>query len=144
MTRRQAFGLLLAALLLAAGRLVRRYLLVDADGSWREPSLLDAYLPAVSEPEPERTRPALPATPLAINHCSAESLTALPGVGPVLAERIVAEREQHGPFDDPADLQRVKGIGPKLSARVSPFLRFAPAVAGSGYSPPCTTGAAGS
>jgi competence protein ComEA len=37
----------------------------------------------------------------------------LPGVGPVLARRIIADREQRGPFGSIANLRRVKGIGPR-------------------------------
>jgi competence protein ComEA len=35
----------------------------------------------------------------------------LPGIGPVLAEKIVAYREDHGPFASPEDLMLVPGIG---------------------------------
>ena len=35
----------------------------------------------------------------------------LPGIGPVLGERIVAQREENGPFQSPEDLLRVPGIG---------------------------------
>jgi competence protein ComEA len=35
----------------------------------------------------------------------------LPGVGPVLAERIIAHREEHGPFTAVEDLLDVPGIG---------------------------------
>jgi competence protein ComEA len=38
-------------------------------------------------------------------------LLCLPGIGPALAERLVAERAAHGPFRDIADLARVKGLG---------------------------------
>lgn len=46
-----------------------------------------------------------------INEADAASLEALPGVGPVLAARIVAHREEHGPFQTPEDLLDVPGIG---------------------------------
>lgn len=49
-----------------------------------------------------------------INTATAEELDArLPGIGPVLARRIVEYREKHGPFRSPEDLQNVSGIGPK-------------------------------
>ncbi len=49
-----------------------------------------------------------------INTATAEELDArLPGIGPVLARRIVEYREKHGPFKSPEDLQNVSGIGPK-------------------------------
>jgi competence protein ComEA len=54
--------------------------------------------------------------PLNVNRASAEELTQLPGIGPVLAERIVAFREAHGPFRTVDDLLAVPGIGPKTLA----------------------------
>lgn len=48
-----------------------------------------------------------------INTATAEELEGLPGVGPVTAAKIVAEREQNGPFTSVDDLERVPGIGPK-------------------------------
>ena len=46
-----------------------------------------------------------------INDASAAALDMLPGIGPVLAERIIAYREQHGDFLLPEDLLNVEGIG---------------------------------
>lgn len=46
-----------------------------------------------------------------LNRATAEDLETLPGVGPVLAERIVEYREQHGPFTTVEDLLDVPGIG---------------------------------
>lgn len=51
---------------------------------------------------------------LDLNRATAAELDALPGIGPVLAGRIVAYREQHGGFRSVRDLRRVQGIGEKL------------------------------
>jgi competence protein ComEA len=51
-----------------------------------------------------------------VNRAGAAELEALPGIGPVLAERIVAHRQEHGPFVSVDDLQGVRGIGPSLLA----------------------------
>jgi competence protein ComEA len=52
-----------------------------------------------------------------INRADAVELQALPGVGPVLAERILAYRDEHGPFASVEDLLDVSGIGEgKLSS----------------------------
>jgi len=59
------------------------------------------------------------------NRADASRLTLLPGIGPVLAERIVAERLAGGPYADPGDLARVRGIGPKTVERISGHLVFA-------------------
>lgn len=48
---------------------------------------------------------------LSINLASASELESLPGVGPVLAERIVAFRDKNGPFETVEDLLEVPGIG---------------------------------
>ncbi len=46
-----------------------------------------------------------------LNRATVAELLCLPGIGQVLAERLVAERTAHGPFRDIADLARVKGLG---------------------------------
>jgi competence protein ComEA len=52
-----------------------------------------------------------------VNSAGAAELERLPGVGPVLAERIVAHREAYGPFAAVEDLLDVPGIGEaKLAA----------------------------
>lgn len=56
------------------------------------------------EPLPERVL-------VNVNTASAIELAQLPGIGPVLAQAIVDEREANGPFDTLDDLLRVNGIG---------------------------------
>lgn len=54
---------------------------------------------------------------VAVNRASASELESLPGVGPVLAERIIAFRDDNGPFEEVEDLLDVPGIGEaKLSS----------------------------
>jgi len=60
--------------------------------------------------------------PLDLNRSSAEDLAALPGIGPALAERILASRTTDGPFCRTGDLLRVQGIGPRTLERLGPFL----------------------
>jgi competence protein ComEA len=48
---------------------------------------------------------------VAINSAGPEELATLPGIGPVLAERIAMYREEHGPFATVEDLLDVPGIG---------------------------------
>jgi competence ComEA-like helix-hairpin-helix protein len=57
---------------------------------------------------------------LDLNRATAEELEALPGVGPKMAARILAERARRGRFRSPRDLGKVKGIGPKTLARLLP------------------------
>lgn len=51
-----------------------------------------------------------------LNTASESELVALPGVGPVLAARIVAYRDAHGPFGSVDDLDSVSGVGPAVLA----------------------------
>jgi competence protein ComEA len=57
-----------------------------------------------------------------LNQAGKDDLEALPGIGPVLAGRIVAYREAHGPFKKIEDLELVSGIGPKKLEQVKPYL----------------------
>ncbi len=49
-----------------------------------------------------------------LNTASEQELVTLPGVGPVLAARIVEHRETHGPFPSVDDLDAVSGVGPAV------------------------------
>ena len=51
------------------------------------------------------------ALPVNINTAAAEELDVLPGIGPALAGRIIAYREEHGPCRTVEGLLEVKGIG---------------------------------
>lgn len=46
-----------------------------------------------------------------LNRATAADLEELPGVGPVLAGRIVSHRDERGPFTEPVELRSVSGIG---------------------------------
>ncbi|WP_159801451.1 ComEA family DNA-binding protein [Arthrobacter zhaoguopingii] len=57
-----------------------------------------------------------------LNTADAPALESLPRVGPVLAERIIAWRTEHGPFARPEDLEAVPGIGPALLEAMLPLV----------------------
>ena len=59
-----------------------------------------------------------PDTVLNVNRATAVELEGLPGIGPSLARRIVADREARGPFATVEALDRIPGIGPGLVARL--------------------------
>jgi len=61
--------------------------------------------------------------PVELNTATAEQLDALPGVGPVLAQRILDWRAAHGGFHSPADLKQVPGIGDAIFAEIAPLVR---------------------
>ncbi len=56
--------------------------------------------------------------PVNLNSATAEQLDALPGIGPVLANRIVEWRTSNGPFTSVDELGEVSGIGAKLLSQV--------------------------
>jgi len=60
--------------------------------------------------------------PIPVNQATAEDFDRLPGIGPGLAQRIVAYREQQGPFPDLESLKEVKGIKEKTLEKIRPFL----------------------
>lgn len=101
--------------------------------------LLRAHVPAALPPVPAAGSPpdataapeSLATTPVPahspggrvdLTRAGVAELDALPGIGPVLAARIVAHRERQGPFRAPEDLLAVPGIGPRLLERLRPFL----------------------
>jgi len=134
LNRRTAAGLLLLAMMILAGRAIRHQLMLGPDRRWRDPGWLASQLPSpvAATPPPVRKLSGR----LSINGCSEDSLTLLPGVGPVLARRIAMVRAEGVHFARPEDLCRVRGIGPVLSARLAVHLRFDPAPADSSTLPP--------
>ncbi|UCB50145.1 MAG: helix-hairpin-helix domain-containing protein [Deltaproteobacteria bacterium] len=63
-----------------------------------------AFVPALWAGETEKVN---------INTATVEEIAKLEKIGPSYAERIVQYRKEHGPFEKPEDLMKVKGIGPK-------------------------------
>jgi competence protein ComEA len=69
--------------------------------------------------------PPAPA-PVDLNRASEEDLQRLPGIGPVLARRIVEHRQAQGTFKEVDELRRVKGIGKKTFERIRAFVVIEP------------------
>ena len=57
-----------------------------------------------------------------INTAESEALQTLPGVGPAIAERIIAHRETNGPFRIIEDITDVSGIGPARFVEIRDFI----------------------
>ena len=62
--------------------------------------------------------------PLDINQATREELERLPGLGAVLVQRILAYRQENGPFQQIEELQRVRGIGHKRLQQLRPLIRM--------------------
>jgi uncharacterized protein len=61
---------------------------------------------------------------VAVNRASVELLTYVSGLGPQLANNIVAYREQNGPFTSRTQLKKVPRLGPKAFEQAAGFLRI--------------------
>ena len=70
------------------------------------------YTIITQQAPPEPVTPVVePRGPVDVNTADADALQTLPGIGPALAERIIAYRTEHGPFRTVEELLEVKGIG---------------------------------
>jgi len=65
-----------------------------------------------------------PDAPVDVNSADAAALETIPGIGPRLAERIVAFRESNGPFGSAEELLDVNGVSERLLEEISPYLTF--------------------
>ncbi len=80
---------------------------------------------ALAGASPDTTASANPgATRVDLNRADVVELDRLPGIGPVLARRIVEHRSRHGPFRRIEELRAVRGVGPRLLERLRPHVRL--------------------
>ncbi len=97
----------------------------------------DALTPSTTSLPPTTTRahPVPPRTGEAkvdLNRATAQELQQLPGIGPVLAKRIVEHRTNNGFYRSVHELLEVKGIGQKRMARMRPMVLISKAPAPTG------------
>jgi competence ComEA-like helix-hairpin-helix protein len=76
--------------------------------------------------------PSLVPSRIDLDRATARELERLPGIGPGLAARILADRAERGPYGTPEALLRVKGIGPRTLERIRPYLSTPAGAADSG------------
>ena len=83
-----------------------------------------AARPVTVETERAAAREELAPEPLMVdlNAAGAEELAQLPGIGEELAGRIVAHREEHGPFETIEDILEVSGIGEGKFAALAAYI----------------------
>ena len=80
-----------------------------------EPGEVYAFAVRLCDNEIDRDNERFPAATL-------EELDKLPGVGPVIAQRIIDYREQNNGFYDVQELMDVSGIGEKTFAKLEPYI----------------------
>ena len=101
---------------------------VEAGGMAPQPLSLStrpSMIPQAQGGANGRPRPPMPAA-LDVNRATERDFERLPGIGPVLARRIVEYRETRGTFQDVDELRRVKGIGKKTFERIRAFVAVVP------------------
>jgi competence protein ComEA len=59
-----------------------------------------------------------------LNTATLEQLDALPGVGPVTAQKILDYRTEHGSFQSVDELDAVSGIGPARLEQLKPLVEL--------------------
>jgi competence protein ComEA len=86
-------------------------------------ALLSAPVPCAAAPSGSKAAPAA-GERIDINSASAEQLVVIPGIGKVMADRIIQFREEHGPFSKVEELLKIKGIGEKSLEKLRPYIKI--------------------
>ena len=113
-------GLVFLLLLVAVAGLAARHLYRPRGAAAAPARAPRRGVPPAPEPEPQ---PPLWDHRIDLNSAGLEELQRLPGVGPIAAQRILAERDAGGPFASVDDLVRVPGFGPAKVRVVAPDAR---------------------
>lgn len=93
------------------------------------PPLSQALTGGTRFTQPQAIQPAQPtvqAGKVNINTAAMEELDTLPGIGPVIAQRIIDYRQANGPFLDLEAIMDVSGIGPATFDRIKELITIGP------------------
>jgi competence protein ComEA len=82
---------------------------------------------SVASPAASHANVAAPRHVVDLNRATTQELESLPGIGAVLAERVIAYRKSVGRFRTVEDLREVAGIGAKKFDRLKPLVTVAAA-----------------
>lgn len=135
--RKEQVALLLlgAALLLGSGLAAVDHFRPSAMEEFRvipaavAPPAVEAAVPpaAPAKAAADSVVQAAQAGPIDLNRATETDLKRLPGIGPKIAARILAYRDEHGPFATVDALAKVSGIGPRTVAKLKPLVVCGPA-----------------
>ena len=111
-------------LLLVAGLLIYRVWGLPAPAAVTVSVPTDSFVPASAVPSVlSAAEPSAPVSPTVdFSTATADQLTAVPGIGPVLAERLIAYRDTYGPLSSLEELRDVPGIGDALYDTLTQYL----------------------
>lgn len=98
----------ISGLLWSWNQAIERELIFEA-----QPGVVEQRSGNRADPTEDATGDLSPIKLIDVNRADRAQLDLLPSIGPALADRIVINREEHGPYKSVEDLQRVSGIGPK-------------------------------
>jgi competence ComEA-like helix-hairpin-helix protein len=103
----------------------------NGTAQWIDPTQPEAtsYKVLASDHAPKRGRHPKPGKKnftgvLSLNTASSQALQQISGIGPKMADRIIAYRKQHGSFHTLEELMNVSGIGPKKYAKMQAHLKL--------------------
>lgn len=112
------------------------------DGTSRAGRPTERSAPRTAEREQRSTQSRDAArTPVDLDRATAAEIEALPWIGPALAGRIVASRQQCGAYGSLQALTRVYGIGDAMAKRLAPYVTFSgtPRPRGAAPAPGCAS-----
>ncbi len=91
-------------------------------------NLTGAYVPVDAIVNPETEPEIVNTSPMDgridLNTATEQQLRLLPGVGETTAKKILAYREENGPFKSLEELMNVNGIGEKKFAEMLPYIKI--------------------
>lgn len=110
-----------------AGRSGRETFVVETEKNTAEVSVSDdsgevADIGAAAEPSSEAEGQNGESGPININTADSELLQTLPGIGEKIAARIMAYREEYGPFEYVDEIMDVSGIGEKIFENIETMI----------------------